>query len=308
MSSSSSSNTVPALPPDLPPVQYIPFQITSDRTVATTNNSSGSSNGIFADPHSDASDVEHRSFLPAEADTTASFITLSEMMSTGSVSVGTTADFSTAQAMTVDSAFQDEGHLISDDASDNEPSQSVPREVTSDSSSLTFSQNGPNGIPQASGDATQKLYELYSKRNVPCAKTQFVSWKKGPGNALQWTAAFVCPRTGECFVAGTLLPNPPTCVAPIESVAPGMAWYGTKKMAEKAASGRALDSFAFRENTFGGSMYRFCREQPVPAAPSPPPHRLFHVPNHIPGEQRLEIQLLQEQCLFVMSKTPSIYP
>lgn len=159
-----------------------------------------------------------------------------------------------------------------------------------DISTLTFSGASDDHLPRATGDATMVLHERYNRPpyHIQSLKNRFVSWNTGPPNALKWAAAFVCPITGESFVSGKLLFNPPAYCD-----GPGKSWYSKKRMAEKAASGMAVDCFRYREDSAPNGIFRFCLENPFlePAEP----HRLYSIPKHVSGEQRLQIKKLQDK-------------
>lgn len=73
-----------------------------------------------------------------------------------------------------------------------------------------------------------------------------------------FTSIFVCPHTGEIFLAGSLLNQQyggHTIV-----VANNMAWYKTKANSQFAAAGRALDCFHTRKNTCNQEV--FCADAP----------------------------------------------
>jgi len=127
-----------------------------------------------------------------------------------------------------------------------------------------------------------KLNEYYAeKRNGLTAnfKKMFVSWPTGPHNSLWWTSIHVCPLTGECFASGTLYGL---------QCEKGM-WYRTKKLAERAAAGRAMDCFLYREDR---EAMRFCREQPYHEHSSL--RRRLDIPPHVPNPDVAKIKTLQD--------------
>jgi hypothetical protein len=161
----------------------------------------------------------------------------------------------------------------------------------SDSTLTLIGVRVPGSAP--SWNATAKLNEYYfqkhpSNRMIPSFKKNFVSWPTGLENNLRWTSVFVCPRTGECFSAGTLRND---------SSVDGK-WYGTKKCAEKAAAGRAMDCFRFREQqqdqhgtASSSSFLGFCTQEPYDQHPSP--RKQMEIPPDIPPQHYKEIQELQ---------------
>jgi hypothetical protein len=163
----------------------------------------------------------------------------------------------------------------------------------SDSTLTPIGVRVPGSAP--SWNATAILNEYYfqkhpSNRIIPSFKKYFVSWPTGPLNNLRWTCVFVCPHTGECFSAGTLRND---------SSVDGK-WYGTKKYAEKAAAGRAMDCFRFREqqqqqHQYGAasasSFLGFCTQEPYDQHPSP--RKQMEIPPDVPPQHYKEIQELQ---------------
>ena len=69
------------------------------------------------------------------------------------------------------------------------------------------------------------------------------------------TCAFVCPVFGHIFLAGTLIRN---SYARFETM-DGLKWYGTKREAQRAAAGHALDCLSRRKTRMDGAR-QFCSE------------------------------------------------
>ena len=154
-------------------------------------------------------------------------------------------------------------------------------------------------IPPRAGDPTQKLQERYDQeqarrrhgnRILQTLKPNYVCWSGGPQNQLIWNAVFVCPMSGECFETGTLLSAPCNVNLPL-------GWYGTKKLAIKAAAGRAEDCFHFRNNTDPFlPTPRYCTEEPYhqPSSDGSDNHSgVLDIPHSVPEEQKREIRILQ---------------
>ena len=173
--------------------------------------------------------------------------------------------------------------------------RSLPAAVAIDSSSgvsdSTMTPLAPIGVGSPpSWDPTSKLNEYYfSKRRksgTPISfKGNFVTWPTGPKNSLLWTSIFVCPYSGECFASGALLHGTP----PVRDPRVPGNWYVTKKSALKAAAGRALDCFRFRDDTGATSLY--CNEAPY--GKDLLLRRTLDIPLHVPAEHVLEIRQLQ---------------
>ena len=165
--------------------------------------------------------------------------------------------------------------IVPDDIPSHVPTGSDPGSCEASSMSVSGldhdrfpSVSGNGGISPRAGDPTSRLNERYDQwashrthgnRILQGLKSNFVCWSDGPQNQLMWNAVFVCPRTGECFATGTLLsvPHP-------RNLPPG--WYGTKKMAIKAAAGRAEDCFEFRKDChlvgFAAASPPYCQDEP----------------------------------------------
>ena len=122
------------------------------------------------------------------------------------------------------------------------------------------------------GNPRSILNERYQQDlNRSFTKSDFVSIRdtsRGDHNP-HFTAAFVCPETGECFLSGDLIAATPpivTTTATATTTGDVLNWYGTKKMAEFAAAGRAEDIARFRSsnNSTGNAapQHQFCKEAP----------------------------------------------
>lgn len=140
-------------------------------------------------------------------------------------------------------------------------------------------------------DPTVKLHERYNQFQIQSLKKNFVCWSGGPSNNLLWNAVFVCPKTGECFPTGTIHNDNKL----------SLGWYQTKKMAIKAAAGRADDCFRFRENGTSLRIPQFCLEPPYhvesDSLESSTGSGLFMaIPNHVPKSKIFEIRILQDEA------------
>jgi hypothetical protein len=151
-------------------------------------------------------------------------------------------------------------------------------------------------VPQAKGDATQILHVRYSQKHgiqESLKKKQFVWWSEGPDNQLKWSSAFVCPVSGEVFLAGSLRTHSPQVVN--FGCCPSY-YYSDKKMATKAAAGRAEDCFRLRENERGSRIAFFCVDtSPYTARYALPTDRLLDEAQ-VHGETRIEIEELQARA------------
>jgi hypothetical protein len=152
----------------------------------------------------------------------------------------------------------------------------------------------PNDIREwleATEDATSVLHERYYNKHhrVQSLKKQFVCWYEGPPRVPPtFGAVFVCPLSGEAFIAGEL--------SPIHRLGRGTSSYSIKNMAKKAAAGRAEDCFRLRESERGARIALFCRDRPYTERYASPTDRLLDEAQ-VPGAARIEIENLQARAV-----------
>jgi hypothetical protein len=171
---------------------------------------------------------------------------------------------------------------------------SMPSAVVIDGSTVvsesTFTPSLSGNCSAPSWNPIAKLNEHYHQHQrsvmIPTIKRNFVCWPQGPSNSLRWTSVFVCPLSGECFPSGTLSSD---------NAVQGI-WYATKRIAEKAAAGRAMDCFRFRHDLHEGSILAapegyYCVDRPYEQALSG--HRKLEIPPHVPPDERQEVIKLQ---------------
>lgn len=180
--------------------------------------------------------------------------------------------------------------------------RSVPSAVGVDSSSgvadSTVTPVAASGLDTPpSWDPTAKLNEYYFSKRRMFGKTisfkeSFVTWPKGPQNSLQWTSIFVCPDSGECLASGAMLHGTPPLRDPQEQG----NWYLKKKCAVKAAAGRAVDCFRYRDpSNPTGAVSLYCMEAPY--GKDLLLRRYLDIPFHVPAEHVLEIRQLQNAAI-----------
>jgi hypothetical protein len=73
-------------------------------------------------------------------------------------------------------------------------------------------------------------------------KKNFVAWAFGQPHVPRFSAAFVCPLSGEIFLSGELMNSDDE-----PSEEDDLWWYGTKQKSIEATAARAFDCFAYRE-------------------------------------------------------------
>lgn len=104
-----------------------------------------------------------------------------------------------------------------------------------------------NGVPPKAA-----LYQLYGRkpRQTQLKPADYVTWDDGGGHGRQplFTSAFVCPVTGEAFLAG---PWGGHSVGAQWQKRVGLYWYPRKVQAEHAAAARAWDCLQLRDGTAG---------------------------------------------------------
>ena len=117
-------------------------------------------------------------------------------------------------------------------------------------------------LPKTLGEPKNALASWYGKRHkcvVP--KTCFTTWDDGnKSHVRKHTSVFTCPVTQEQFPSGTLRDGIVSSECEC-SVVGDVVYYNTKKLAEHAASARALDCFSYREHN-GAMHYGLCQESP----------------------------------------------
>jgi hypothetical protein len=153
---------------------------------------------------------------------------------------------------------------------------------------MSTSRSDIRQLLEAMGDATMVLHERYNQKSrIQSLKKQFVCWSEGPLNQLFWSAAFVCPVSGEVFLSGTLIKSPPGVSHS------DMCFYSSKKMAVKAAAGTAEDCFRLRDSQRGTRIAQFSRDRPYEARYAKPTDVLLAP---VPSAARIEIDPLQVQA------------
>ena len=117
-------------------------------------------------------------------------------------------------------------------------------------------------LPKTLGEPKNALASWYGKRHkcvVP--KTCFTTWDDGKkSHVRKHTSIFTCPVTQEQFPSGTLREGIVSSECECTLVGE-VVYYNTKKLAEHAASARALDCFSYREHN-GTMHYGLCQESP----------------------------------------------
>ena len=158
----------------------------------------------------------------------------------------------------------------------------VPNNATSNVSSMDENSNaggggGGGGVAAYTGrggNPRSILNERYQQDlNRSFTKSDFVSIRdtsRGDHNPY-FTAAFVCPETGECFLSGDLIGAARLSISTTATTSGDVLnWYGTKKTAEFAAAGRAEDNFCSRLSQQGKgncnisnrtNLHQFCNER-----------------------------------------------
>lgn len=183
--------------------------------------------------------------------------------------------------------------------------QQAHHSMISDTSSLTGEQSRsaiPAPSPKARSihdNAKSKLHERYHSGwingrhvvNGLIPKKNFVSWSFGMDHTPRYSAAFVCPLSGEIFVSGELINYGDD--EPFEK--DGLFWYSGKKKSIIAAAACAFDCFAYREdrsNDEVSAAIQFCIAQPYQEENEP--RESIELEKSIPCEYWNAIQKLQQ--------------
>lgn len=164
----------------------------------------------------------------------------------------------------------------------------------------------PEGFAIAEPDANPKslFHEHFQSIGMELSRCDcFFSWKRGEAHTLEFASALVLPTTGEVFVSGHLYnvegKEQPINDLPLRGPSNYLpAWYRTKKLAERAAAGRAMDCLRLREGEErknGGIIIVFGANPPYP---SPQVENLGLVPDCVPLSVKQEISKCQEKCIF----------
>jgi hypothetical protein len=110
-------------------------------------------------------------------------------------------------------------------------------------------------------DGLHKYYDPKEDVSLLNKSKNFISWNDGDkDHAPFWTCYFVAPE-GMYFPAGRLI----QCDEAMYKKVDGLHWFGTKPEAMRAAAGRAMDCFSFRDTRARPSNRsdpRHCQETP----------------------------------------------
>eukprot|EP00980_Cylindrotheca_fusiformis_P016309 scaffold4844_cov112-Cylindrotheca_fusiformis.AAC.7 len=177
--------------------------------------------------------------------------------------------------------------------------------VVSEMSSLTPEKHRsakPASAPKARSENDNpktKLHERYflgfvngtKVTNFSIPKENFVAWRVGVDHQPMFSAAFVCPLSGEIFLSGELIH-----FGENESFEKNnLMWYLSKKKSVEAAAATAEDCFQFREEIAHDGVsqqIQFCISPPYLEGKEP--LETSNLQDIIPHEYWIKIQTLQE--------------
>jgi hypothetical protein len=161
--------------------------------------------------------------------------------------------------------------------------EGLAEEVASFSVSDESNPNSPPTAPVAKNcNAKDELHKYYAQKDdvlLLKKSKNFVSWNDGDrDHVLLWTSYFIAPE-GVCIPAGRLIQCDEAMYTPVD----GLHWYGTKAEAMRAAAGRAMDCFLFRDRgrPSNRSALRHCEETPVWPMPANMPVQYLEAADEI---------------------------
>lgn len=165
-----------------------------------------------------------------------------------------------AEGGTESETMAPQSHATGEDLSEVDGSIDMPENTILVSEGMAASLPEPLTPSKLNPKTVLKEYYDQCEPRIILTKGSFVSIMDNTAghHVPLFSSIFVCPQTGEVFLAGTLLNQQYGGDAVV--VANNMAWYKTKANSQFAAAGRALDCFHMRKNTFKQEV--FCADTP----------------------------------------------
>jgi hypothetical protein len=149
-----------------------------------------------------------------------------------------------------------------------------------------------------------KLHERYQDGDINgrrvdniIPKKNFVAWAFGQSHVPRFSAAFVCPLSGEIFLSGELIISDDE-----PSEEDDLWWYGKKQKSVEAAAARAFDCFAYREEMARDGIseeIQFCIAPPYAEGEQ---LKLSDLSKYLPVEYWNKIQKLQETAAWPLPR------
>lgn len=149
-------------------------------------------------------------------------------------------------------------------------------------------------ISRRNPKAALKEYYDQCEPRVTLTKASFVSITDNAAghHVPSFTSIFVCPRSGEIFLSGSLLN---TDLGGDQVIVRGnLAWYKTKANSQFAAAGRALDCFHVREEKAVEEI--FCDDVPYRATDFIVTVNYLEEHYHVPRSEIEKVQALQKKA------------